>query len=280
VTSPASFRTSLIRSPLRFLQDTDESPEVRANKKKALEEKELGNQLYKKREFAAALGHYNKAWELDQSGIVYLNNIAAVHFEAGDLDKCIETCLKAVEHGRDVRADFQLIAKCVVTSSAQFSPPETDSPVSRCARAYARAGAAATKKEEYERAVEFYGKSLAEHRVPEVLTKLRECEKLRDKKAKEAYVNPELADQAREKGNALFKDQKFADALASYQEATKRNPNDARNFSNRAAAYAKLMALPEALKDTEEAIRLDPKFSACPACPLRRVFHHFGGSIV
>ena len=128
-------------------------------------------------------------------------------------------------------------------------------------RAYARAGNAAFKQEDYTGAVAYLEKSLTEHRTPEVLTKLKEAEKLRDQKAKEAYVNPQLADEAREKGNALFKEQKFADALKLYTEATKRNPNDARNFNNRAAAYAKLMALPEALKDCEEAIKIDPNFS-------------------
>ena len=90
------------------MQEIDENE---ANKKKANELKELGTQLYKKREFQGALEHYTKAWELDNSSIVYLNNIAAVYFEMSDYPKCIETCLKSVEHGRDLRADFQLIAK-------------------------------------------------------------------------------------------------------------------------------------------------------------------------
>lgn len=91
--------------------ETDESAEVKANKKRANEEKELGTQLYKKREFNGALEHYTKAWELDNTGIVYLNNIAAVYFEMGDFPKCIETCLKSVDHGREIRADYQLISK-------------------------------------------------------------------------------------------------------------------------------------------------------------------------
>lgn len=35
---------------------------------------------------------------------------------------------------------------------------------------------------------------------------------------------------------------------------------DARGYNNRAAAYNKLVALPEALKDAEAAIKIDPKF--------------------
>jgi hypothetical protein len=46
------------------------------NKQLALKEKELGNQAYKKREFDAALGHYDKAYELDNENITFLTNKA------------------------------------------------------------------------------------------------------------------------------------------------------------------------------------------------------------
>jgi len=76
------------------------------------------------------------------------------------------------------------------------------------------------------------------------------------------YINPEISNEEREKGNALFKEQKFAEAITHYTEAIKRNPQDARNFSNRAATYTKLMAFPEALKDCEEALAVDPTFGS------------------
>jgi tetratricopeptide (TPR) repeat protein len=41
-----------------------------------------------------------------------------------------------------------------------------------------------------------------------------------------------------------------------------RDPSDARGYNNRAAAYTKLVALPEALKDVNEAIKIDPKLGA------------------
>jgi stress-induced-phosphoprotein 1 len=109
-------------------------------------------------------------------------------------------------------------------------------------------------------AIKFLEKSLSEHRTPDVLNKLREIEKLKKEQDKEAYRNPQLADEARERGNDHFKNSKFSEAVKEYSEAIKRNDADARNYANRAAAYMKLMALPEAEKDCDMAIKIDPKF--------------------
>ncbi|KAK1957306.1 hypothetical protein LY78DRAFT_686315 [Colletotrichum sublineola] len=53
--------------------------------------------------------------------ITYLNNLGAAYFEKGDYDKAIEACTKAVEEGREIYADFKLIAK----SYARIDTPPT-----------------------------------------------------------------------------------------------------------------------------------------------------------
>ena len=133
------------------------------------------------------------------------------------------------------------------------------------------------KKEDYDNAIKYFQKSLTEHRTPEILNKLRETEKTKKLEETKKYVDPELAEKAREEGNVKFKvgsgrgncfntdnygDQAglFADSVALYTEAIKRAPTDPRGYNNRAAAYTKLAALPEALKDADEAIKVDPTF--------------------
>lgn len=58
----------------------------------------------------------------------------------------------------------------------------------------------------------------------------------------------------------MFKKGDFAGAVKAYTESIKRDPNDPRGYNNRANAYTKLVALPEALKDAETAVKVDPKF--------------------
>ncbi|KAJ3289375.1 hypothetical protein HK104_007507 [Borealophlyctis nickersoniae] len=217
--------------------ETDEEKEKKQRRAESDREKELGNAAYKKRQFDEALSHYDKAWEIDPTNVAVLTNKAAALYEANRLPECIETCEQAVEKGREVRADYKLISK-----------------------AYARIGNAYSKMNDLPNAIKYYGKSLSEHRTPDVLTKLREAEKQKALADKEAYRNPQLSDEAREKGNELFKQARYADAIPFYTEAIKRNDTDPRNYSNRAACYTKLMAFPEADKDCDEALKHDPNF--------------------
>lgn len=68
-------------------------------------------------------------------------NRAAVHFEVADYERCIADCDAAVEKGRELRADYKIIA-----------------------RALTRKGNALMKQEKYEEAIQTYHKALTEHR--------------------------------------------------------------------------------------------------------------------
>ncbi|CAB3369244.1 Hypothetical predicted protein [Cloeon dipterum] len=203
----------------------------------AQREKELGNAAYKKKEFETALVHYNKAVELEPQEITYLNNIAAVYFEQKEYEKCIEQCKKAVEIGRENRADFKLIAK-----------------------SFARAGNAYKRLGDWNNAKFFFEKSMLEHRTPESKTLLSEAEKMIKELEKKAYIDPVKAEAEKELGNDLFKKGNYADAIKHYSEAILRNPDEPRYYSNRAACYTKLAAFDLGLKDCDKCLELDPKF--------------------
>ncbi len=127
-------------------------------------------------------------------------------------------------------------------------------------RAFGRIGTSYEKLGDLPQAIASYQKSLTEHRTPEILNKLRAAEKAQILAEKEAYINPEEAEKARELGNQKFKEADWPGAVEAYSEMIKRAPDDPRGYSNRAAALIKLMTFPGAVTDCDEAIKRDPKF--------------------
>jgi stress-induced-phosphoprotein 1 len=229
--------------------EDDEAAEKAKAKAAAEEEKKLGTENYKKRNFDQAITHYSKAWELYKD-ITYLNNLGAAYFEKGDYEEAVKACEKAVEEGREIYADFKTIAK-----------------------SYARIGSSYEKLGDLAKAVENFQKSLTEHRTPEVVNKLRAAEKNKIESARQAYIDPEKAEEARELGNQKFKDADWPAAVAAYSEMVKRAPEDPRGYSNRAAAFIKLLEFPSAIDDCNLAIKKDPKFVRAY---LRKAQAYFG----
>ncbi|CAN1174555.1 Hsp70-Hsp90 organizing protein 2 [Linum perenne] len=221
---------------------SEEEKEAKERKAQALKEKEAGNAAYKKKDFETAIAHYTKAMELDDGDISFMTNRAAVYLEMGKYEECIKDCDKAVERGRELRSDYKMVARALTRKGSALVK------LAKCSK-------------DYEPAIETFQKALTEHRNPDTLKKLNEAEKAKKDLEQQEYFDPQLADEAREKGNECFKEQKYPDAVRHYTEAIKRNPKDHKAYSNRAACYTKLTAMPEGLKDAEKCIELDPTFA-------------------
>lgn len=149
-------------------------------------EKEKGNEAYKKRDFETALKHYGRAIELEPDNITFRTNKAAVLFEQAKYTECIEECEKAIEIGRENRADFKLIAK-----------------------ALARIGNAYVKLNDLQNAQRFYERSVTEHRERDVVLKLQEVVKKIKDQEREAYIDPAKAEEEKQEGNKYFQEGKF-----------------------------------------------------------------------
>eukprot|EP01059_Diplonema_ambulator_P016246 TRINITY_DN2761_c0_g1_i1.p1 TRINITY_DN2761_c0_g1~~TRINITY_DN2761_c0_g1_i1.p1 ORF type:complete len:564 (+),score=223.65 TRINITY_DN2761_c0_g1_i1:58-1692(+) len=216
---------------------TPEELEKQEIHKKAEEMKELGTKHYKAREFDKAIECYGKAAEIEKDNIVYMNNIAAVYLEQKEYEKCLEQCDKAVEHGREVLADFKDIAKAIT-----------------------RKGTCYQKMGDYENAIKWFKTSLLEHRSADTLGKLNKCEAEKKKKEDDDYYSEEKSEAARLEGNEKFKNQQYKEAIDLYTDAIKRNPKAHAVYSNRAAALMKMGAYDDAEKDCKKCLELDPKF--------------------
>lgn len=224
------------------MEISGEEKSIKEKKVQAQKEKEAGNAAYKKKDFETAILHYSKAIELDDEDISFITNRAAVYLEMGKYEDCIKDCDKAVERGRELRSDFKMVARALTRKGTALVK------MAKCSK-------------DYEPAIEAFQKALTEHRNPDTLKKLNEAEKARKDLEQQESFDPQIADEEREKGNQFFKEQKYPEAIKHYTESIRRNPKDTRAYSNRAASYTKLGALPEGLKDAEKCIELDPTFA-------------------
>ncbi|KAG1682020.1 Stress-induced-phosphoprotein 1 [Nymphon striatum] len=195
------------------------------------------NDKKEKKEFETALSHYNNAVRLDPKNMTFLNNIAAVYFEQNEYEKCVEQCKKAIDVGHENRASFENVAKSL----------------SRMASAY-------FKMKDYQNSKYYFEKSLAEHRTSQTVDKLSEVNKIWKEEEAKAYLDVDKALEEKSNGNESFAKGDYPTAIKCYTEAVKRNPNDAKVYSNRAACYTKLAEFRMALKDCESCIKLDPTF--------------------
>eukprot|EP00388_Colpodella_angusta_P006393 GDKJ01018938.1.p1 GENE.GDKJ01018938.1~~GDKJ01018938.1.p1 ORF type:complete len:561 (-),score=167.20 GDKJ01018938.1:190-1872(-) len=199
--------------------------------------KELGTAEYKKKNFDAALELYKKAYDTYPQELIFLNNMAAVYMEMNNLEEAHKVVDEALAKRYDVRCPFETAAKL-----------------------YQRKASIYTKQNNHAQAVNMLEKAITEDNNKVIRAALSEAQRAATKAAAEAYINPELAQEHRTKGNELFKNKQYAAAKKEYDEAIRRNPKDVSLYTNRASALCKLLEYPSALKDAEKAIEIDPSF--------------------
>ena len=199
--------------------------------------KKEGNELYQKKDFEGALAKYDEALKADPLDATYLNNKCAVYLQMGDYESVYREGQAAIELGRSQRADFEFLAKV-----------------------YARLGRAAEKAGDVPKALAYYASGQVEHYSKDVDRAVKHLELEQRKQKAKAYIDPELGAAAKERGNDLFRSGKFADAVHEYEDACKRDPENASLRNNLAAALSKIGDFSGALRACEKALDLDPKY--------------------
>mmetsp|Transcript_16735 Transcript_16735/g.37030 ORF Transcript_16735/g.37030 Transcript_16735/m.37030 type:complete len:567 (-) Transcript_16735:228-1928(-) len=228
---------------------TEKEAEIKAADERSDEQKEAdqwkdqGNTAFKAKNFEEAAEKYRKAIEILRDEMSYYSNLGAVLIEMDKHEEAIQTCQGALDRRYEMNtanpggASYEKVAKALC----------------RIASAYA-------KRKQFEKAREFYDKALVEDNNRFTRQAVRDLERARDKWEKEQMLDPAKAEEHKQQGNDFFKEQKFVEAKQAYDEALKRNPKDATVFANRAAALTKLLSFPDALRDLEEALKLDPSY--------------------
>jgi stress-induced-phosphoprotein 1 len=218
-------------------QLTEEEKEINQKKKRASDIKQRANDLYKSKQFDEALRLYDEAIELDPTEMTYHLNKAAVYFETKDYDLSIEHCHKAVEVGRANRAPYANIAKAFIREAKVW-----------------------VKKNEYNLAIQAYQNAQMEDYSKEIERTIKQLELEKRNFEAQAYIDPEKAKEAKERGNELFRAGNYAEALKEYEEAVKRDPNAAVYRHNLATALAKVGDFIGAKNNCEKALELDKNY--------------------
>ena len=198
----------------------------------------MGNDFYKNKKFQEAIEHYNKAIELNGDEMLYYTNLAAVYVETQEYDRGIEVCDNAINKGKELGSyDFVKMGK-----------------------ALARKGNCLFKQNKYAEALAIYNEACLEHNSYDIKEAKKKVEKIMKEQEAKAYINPEIAEQHKVKGNDFFQAGTFVEALKEFDEGLKRDPSSKALYSNRCACLLKLLDPVRALKDAETCIKLDPTF--------------------
>mmetsp|Transcript_38757 Transcript_38757/g.51066 ORF Transcript_38757/g.51066 Transcript_38757/m.51066 type:complete len:586 (-) Transcript_38757:388-2145(-) len=221
----------------KILEEREVAKKRKADAKLAVEAKKRGNDHYTKKEFEQALVCYDEAIALDPTNMQFYNNKAAVMFEQKDFDSCISLCKEGIDLGRANRAAYADVAK-----------------------AYVRIGKAHYAKNEFEEAVKNLEAAQVENYTKEIERLIKKYQLEMRKAAEQAYINPELALEAKEKGNEKFRAGDFPAAVREYEEAIKRDPANAVYRNNLASALTKLGDFNSAKEACEKALELDPAY--------------------
>ena len=245
-TSTPSYNTNSSGSSKPKKMEVDPEPEVELTpeekvakeiKTKANAAKEKGNTYYKEKKFQEAIASYDEAFSIDPTNMMYLNNKAAVYIEMGECDRAFEICNEALEIGKANKASYEDRAKV-----------------------YQRIASAHLKKKDIKSAIEAYGKAQLEFPDKAIAAKIKNLELDLKKQQRENYINPQLGLEAKERGNAAFREGRFADAISEYEEAVKRDPTNAPFRNNLAAAYQKMGLFNDAKREVEKSLELDKKY--------------------
>lgn len=200
--------------------------------------KDEGNELFKARKFDAARAKYQEARALDPTQAAFLGNLAAVSLAESRFEDCIQECQEAMTLGEEHKTmDYSLLARLLL-----------------------RIGTALYKLQRYDESIDYIQRSLLEERTGQANRLMNTVRQAKKKAEDEAYLDPELSEEAKSRGNVHFQAGRWREAIDEYSDSIRRDPTNYKSLCNRAACWIKIMEWEKALEDCNKCIQLEPLF--------------------
>lgn len=105
---------------------------------------------------------------------------------------------------------------------------------------FVRWGKIYVKRKDLGTALEYYEKAQMEFKTKDVERLIKTTILDKKKADAKAYINPELAEEAKSRGNDAFRAQEWGKAIEEYEEAVKRNPKEPSYHNNLSATLCKV----------------------------------------
>lgn len=167
-----------------------------------------------------------------------------------DYEKCIEECDRAIKRSQEGFYDYVKLGK-----------------------ALARKANAKMAMKLYDEAIDLFKNSLLENSDSSVKDQLKKCERQKREEEEQKMLDPVKAEELRIAGNDFYAKGDYPSAVKTFTEGLRCDPNNKAIFSNRCAAYIKLLEFPTALKDAVKCLEIDPLF--VKAHWRKGTIHHF-----
>ena len=191
------------------------------DQEKALEQKKLAQEAYKRKEYKTSILHYSNAMKFNPKEMTYSYQIAKIHLEEKNYADSVKFCSKAIKVGKEQKANVKTVAKTMAMRG----------------RAYKEMGEADKFKEEITKAVQFlmsianvkFGKERWRE-CTDFCQRAYEIGKENDIIDAESLVLQSKAtarlhsEDARKLGNDAYKERDFDTAMRHYLKAASLNP--------------------------------------------------------